>query len=149
MAVRGRDGPRRVEAERPELVGLVVAAGRVHLVDREERGASGALEDASDLLVLGREAGLAVDDEDDRVGLLGGHEGLRADRGLELVGGLARLDTAGVDEQEVDAVPVGVVVAAVARDAARLVHDGVGGLGDAVHERRLAHVRATDDSDDR
>ncbi len=127
---------------------LVVAIGRVHLVDREEGRLAGALEDAGDLLVVRREAGLAVDEEHDRVGLLGGHERLVADRRLELVDA-ARLDAAGVDEQEVDAVPVRVVVAAVAGDAARLVHDGVGLLGDAVDERGLADVRSADDGDDR
>ena len=36
VTVRRRDGPGLPEPERPELVDLVVAVGRVHLVDREE-----------------------------------------------------------------------------------------------------------------
>jgi len=66
---------------------------------------------------------------------------------LELIGA-AGLDPAGVDEEEVDPVPVGSMVAAVARDAACLVDDGLGSLRDSVDERRLAHVGAADDCDD-
>jgi len=90
----------------------------------------------------------AVDEEDDDLGLLGSHERLRADRGLELVD-VARLDTTGIDEHEVLAVPVGPVIAAIARHTTGLVDDGVRALGDAVHEGRLAHVGTADDCDDR
>ena len=58
------------------------------------------------------------------------------------------VDAAGVDERELATVPVGHVVAAVAGDAAALVHDGVGGLGDTIDERRLAHVRIAYDVDE-
>ncbi len=89
----------------------------------------------------------AVDEEDDDVGLLGGEQRLIADRRLEVVD-RAGLDAAGVDEHELDAVPVRAVIAAVARDAARLVNDGLGRLGDTVHERGLADVRSADHGDD-
>ncbi len=45
------------------------------------------------------------------------------------------LDAARVDEHELMAVPVGNMVAAVARDAAALMDDGVRGLCDAIDER--------------
>ena len=67
-------------------------------------------------------------------------ERLRADGALERVV-VAHLDAAGVDEREIDAVPVGLVVGAVARDAAHLVDDGLVGLGYAVDEGGLADVR--------
>ena len=72
-------------------------------------------------------------------------ERLVADGGGEHVVALHGLDAAGVDERELATVPVGHVIAAVAGDAAALVHDGVGGLGDTIDEGRLAHVRAADD----
>ena len=104
-------------------------------------------QDARDLLVLVGHAGGAVDDEDDDVGLLAGHERLLADARGEDVLGLSGLDAAGVDEGEVAAVPVGVVIRAVARDPARLVDDGVAAHRNAVDERGLSDVRAADHGD--
>src|SRR6185295_15640019 len=57
------------------------------------------------------------------------------------------VDTARVDQQEVLPVPVGEELLAIARHARCLVHDGLPGLGQAVDERRLAHVRVADDRD--
>ena len=85
--------------------------------------------------------------KDDDVCLLAGNEGLLADARGEDVLGLHRLDAAGVDKNEVTAVPVGVVVGTVSRDAARLVHDGVAAHRDAVHQCGLADVWTTDHSD--
>ena len=90
-----------------------------------------------------RDARLGVDDEDDDVGLVDGHDGLLANLGREGVVRLARLDATGVDEREVDTVPVGVVQRAVACDAHGLVHDGLGALGNTVNKGGLAHVGAT------
>ena len=147
VTVRRRDGPRLAQAEVPERVRLVFPTGRVHLVDGKEHRAVGALEHARDGLVLGGETRLAVHEEYDRVGLVGGDERLVLDGGLELVDG-AGLDAARVDEQEVLPVPVCAMVRTVARDATGLVHDGLGGLRDSIDERRLAHVRSADDGDD-
>ena len=58
------------------------------------------------------------------------------------------LDAAGIDELEIDAVPVGLMIGAVARDAAHLVDDGLVGLGYAVDEGGLADVRPSDHRDD-
>ncbi len=126
----------------------MLLGGVVLLVHHEEDGLGGLADDARDLLVLVRDAGGAVDDEDDDVGLLRGEDGLLADAGGKDVLGLDGLDAAGIDDDEVAAVPVGLVVAAVARDAAGLVDDGVAGDRDAVDERGLADVRAADDCDD-
>ena len=87
--------------------------------------------------------------EEDESGFLGGGQGLVADgRGEDIVA-LHGLDAARVHEHELATVPVGDMVAAVARDAAALVNDGIGRLRDAIDERRLAHVRAPDDRDNR
>ena len=58
---------------------------------------------------------------------------------------MSDLFSAGVDEHELDAGPIGPVVAAVSRDAALFVNDGVSSFRYAIDESRLAHVRATDD----
>ena len=143
VALRRGDGQRVAQAQRVELVGGYVLADRVALVHGEEHRPLRAPQDAGDGLVLLGDAGLGVHDEHDGVGLVDGHDRLLADLWREHVVGRGGLDAARVDQGEVDAVPGGVVGGAVARDALDLVHDGLGALGDAVHEGGLAHVGAT------
>ena len=147
MAVRGGDGERVAQAQLVEFPQLIELVGGVELVDREQHRLGGLAQDARDFLVVGVDAGLAVHDEDDHVGLVGRLERLRADGALELVLG-AHLNAAGVDQLELDAVPVSLVVRTVARDAAHLVHDSLVGLGDSIDERGFAHVRAANDRND-
>ena len=85
-------------------------------------------------------------DEEDEVGL--------GDRAARLLGDLLRqrrrvgdVDAAGVDEQEALAGPLADDLLAVARDAGRLVDDGLARAGQPVDERRLADVREADDGD--
>ena len=148
VAVRGRKRAGLAETEGVEVPDGLLVGGVVDLVGHEEGGLLGAAQDARDRLVLLGDAGGGVDHEDDGVRLLAGGLGLLADASSEGVVGLAGLDAAGVHQREVDAVPVGVVVAAVACDAARLVDDGVLLLGDAVDERGLADVGTADHGDD-
>ena len=89
------------------------------------------------------DAGGAVHHEDDDVSLLAGKKRLLADARGEDVLGLDGLDAARVDDHEVAAVPVGLVVGAVTGDAAALMDDGLAGDGDAVDERGLADVGAS------
>ena len=150
MAVQGRERRGLTDAERIKLPDVVVLAiGVVELVHQQKDRLVGALEHAGDRLVLLGDAGAAVDHKQDDGGFLGGGEGLVADgRGKDVIA-LERLDAARVDDGELAAVPIGRVIRAVARDAAGLVDDGVRGLGQAVDERGLAHVGASDDGDDR
>ena len=147
VAVDGAHGVRVAQAQAVELPQGAFVAGVVELVDRQEDGGLGALEHAGDALVFLGHAGAAVNEEDDGVGLVAGGESLRGDGLLEAVC-VADGDAAGVDEHEVGAVPVGLVVGAVAGDAAHLVHDGVCSLADAVDESGLAHVGAAHDGND-
>ena len=150
MTMQGRERRGLADAERIELPDAVVLAiGVVELVHQQKDRLVAALEHASDRLVLLGDAGAAVDHKQDDGGFLGGGEGLVADgRGKDVVA-LERLDTARVDDGELAAVPIGRVIRAVASNAAGLVDDGVRGLGQAVNERGLAHVGASDDGDDR
>ena len=150
MAVKGRKRRGLTDAERIELPDVVILAiGVVELVHQQKDRLVAALEHASDRLVLLGDAGAAVDHKQDDGGFLGGGEGLVANGRGEDVIALERLDAARVDDSELAAVPIGRVIRAVARDAAGLVDDGVRGLGQAVNERGLAHVGASDDGDDR
>ena len=149
MAVRRADGHGLAAAkgiEIPEVV--LLSGGVVLLVDAEEDRLVGLSDNAGDFLVLIGDAGGAIDDEDDDIGLLRGKNGLLANAGCKDVLRLDGLDAAGIDDHKIAAVPVGLVVAAVARDAAGLVDNGVAGKRDAVDERGLADVRAADNCDD-
>ena len=150
VAVQGRERRGLADTERIELPDAVVLAiGVVELVHQQKDRLVAALEHAGDRLVLLGDAGAAVDHKQDDGGFLGGGEGLVANGRGEDVIALERFDAARVDDGELAAVPIGRVVRAVARDAAGLVDDGVRGLGQAVNERGLAHVGASDDGDDR
>ena len=150
MAMQGRERRGLADAERIELPDAVVLAiGVVELVHQQKDRLVAALEHAGDRLVLLGNAGAAVDHKQDDGGFLGGGEGLVANGRGEDVIALERFDAARVDDGELAAVPIGRVVRAVARDAAGLMDDGVRGLGQAVNERGLAHVGASDDGDDR
>ena len=149
VAMQGRERRGLADAERIELPDAVVfAIGVVELVHQQKDRLVAALEHAGDRLVLLGDAGAAIDHKQDDGGFLGGGKGLVADgRGKDVIA-LERLDAARVDDGELAAVPIGRVVRAVARDATGLVDDGVRGLGQAVNERGLAHVGASDDGDD-
>ena len=147
MAVHGRDRPRIAQAQLVELPHLVHAVRGVQLVHHEEYGLGRLAQDARNGLVVGVDPGLAVHEEQDDVRLVRAGQRLIAYGALEGVV-VAHLDAAGVDELEVDAVPVGLMVGAVARDAAHLVDDGLVGLGYAVDEGGLADVRPSDHRDD-
>ena len=150
MAMQGRERRGLTDAERIELPDAVVLAiGVVELVHQQKDRLVAALEHAGDRLVLLGDAGAAVDHKQDDGGFLSGGERLVADGRGEDVVALERLDTARVDDGELAAVPIGRVIRAVARNAAGLMDDGVRGLGQAVNERGLAHVGASDDGDDR
>ena len=130
MAVQGRERCGLTDAERIELPDVVVLAIRiVELVHQQKDRLVGALEHAGDRLVLLGDAGAAVDYKQDDGSFLGGGERLVANGRSKDVVALERLDTARVDDGELAAVPIGRVIRAVARDAARLVDDGVRGLG--------------------
>ena len=113
-------------------------------------GTVAALQHPRDARVFFGDPGRDVDDKQHEVG--------RADRGLGLRGHLGRergrlggepgfarpQPTAGVDEHERAAVPLGNELAPVAGDARPLFHDRGALADDAVHERRLADVGASD-----
>ena len=94
----------------------------------------------------GPQPGARVDDEQRDLGV--GQRGARLvlDRDGERVV-VAEVDAAGVDQRERAAVPVGLELLAVARDARALVHDRLARLREPVDQRRLADVRVADDGD--
>ena len=145
-AVQRRDRERVAEAEAVQLERERRLRRVVDLVREQQDILLRLAQDLSELLVAGCDAGAGVDDEEHEVGL--------GDRGACLLRDLAGdrmwvddVDAAGVDQQEVEPVPLRDQLLAVARRALRLVHHRLTRRGEPVDERRLADVRETHDRD--
>ena len=141
------DRHRLAQPEVPQPVGLGLGALVVHLVRREYDGLAGLAQDPDDGLVVVGDPDPGVDHEQHRVGDVHRDLGLRADA----LGQPARVGVpaAGVDDGEGAAVPDGVVGDAVAGDAGDVLDHGLAAADDPVDQRRLAHVGAADDGQDR
>jgi hypothetical protein len=120
----------------------------VDLVGSEEKRLSGANQEAREFAVGTCDFGASVDDNDDGSGLVECDARLAEDfRGNEFL--VFGDDPARIDDAELVSAPLGVAVEAVARDA-RLVADyGAARSSEAIEERRLANVGASDDGDER
>ncbi len=131
-----------------ELGGDVLVAGPVGFVDDDEHRRLAAAQRLRQLGVAGAQAGAAVDDEQDRVGL--GHPdprlALHVGRQLALVG---EVDAAGVEQLEGDAVPLTGDALAIAGDSRLGVGDRLAPAGQPVDQRALADVGKADDGDGR
>lgn len=118
----------------------------VDFIDGEEERAVGFAEQANEFEVGSGELGASVDNHDDGSGFAERDAGLTINfRGDEIF--FLGEDTAGVDDAQVTAFPLGVAVEAVARDAGFVADDGAAGADDAVKERGLADVGAAYDGD--
>ena len=149
VAMRSGNGTRVAQAQAVELPqGLVFLIGVIELVHRKQHRFAALAQHAGHFDVVGRSARAAVDEENHDVGLVRAGKRLLANGFLERVL-VAHLDAAGIDEREVHAIPIGLMIRAVARDAAHLVNDGLVLAGNAVDKRGLAHVGATHNSNDR
>ena len=151
-SVHRRHRPRLAETEALERPHVGLAPFVVDLVDDDEHRLVRLVQHARDALVLLHETDGAVDHEEDHVGVDQRALGLTADHARERLAAFTRLGsepTTGVDDHELAAVPLGVELLAIARDARLLLDDRVATTDKAVDEGGLAHVRATDDGDDR
>ena len=146
-AVQGRDRHRLAEAEVPQAVGLGLGPLVVDLVGGEHDGLAGLAQDPDDGLVVVGDADPGVDDEQHGVGDVDRDLGLGADALGQAAG--VGVPAAGVDDGEGAAVPDRVVGDAVAGDARHVLDDGLAAADDPVDQRRLAHVGAADDGQDR
>ena len=125
---------------------LGLVAGVVDLVGDEEDRLAALAEQAHDVLVGRGGADHRVDDEQHDVAEVDRDLGLCGHRRVDAAG--VGLPAAGVDEREAARHPLGLVGHAVAGDTGGVFDDGLAAAEDAVHQRRLADVRAADDRDD-
>ena len=147
-AVRGGDRVCLLPAERVELRGIRLALGVVGLVDGDDDGLRRPPKQGRRLLVGRRQAGHGVDEEDDDVRLADREAGLLLDLQLDRVSRID-LETAGVDDHEPPAVPIGVAVHPVAGRPGAVLDDRLAPSDDPVEERRLPNVGPADDGDHR
>ena len=135
------------EAEGEELPPLVLAPIVVRLVGDDDDVMAAAAQPAGDRLVLVGHAHRRVDDEQHDVGPPHGRLDLPADLGVEVAA--TRHPTAGVDDPERDAEPLGLELLAVTGDAGTVLDDGRLLTDDPVEQRALADVGPAHDGDDR
>ena len=89
-----------------------------------------------------------VDHEHDDVGVARGGLGLRARALRDCIARIeVAFDSTGVDKRERAAVPFGQRIETVTRHTGRILDDGKPLTDQAVEQRALAHVGATDDRD--
>ena len=146
-AVKGGNGTRLAQAQLHEFPHGNIVGGVVEFVHRKKNRLLATAEDVGHRLVVGVDAGLAVNQEDDDVGLVGSGKRLSGDGALEGIVA-AHLDTTGIDDFEGTAVPVGFMIRTIARYAAHLVDNSFVIFRKAVHQGGFAHVRATNNGHD-
>src|SRR5579862_2386429 len=131
-----------------ELVNNVRLLFRVSFVDREEQRTSRLAQQSNQLKVGPGERGAAIHDHDDGGGFIERDARLTKNfRWDEIL--VFRNDAAGVDDAEIAPAPLGVAIEAVASDAGLVANDGATRTHNAVEQRGLAHVGATDDGEQR
>jgi hypothetical protein len=149
-----RDGDRVPEPQLVELDRGVAAGQTIGFVRDQNRRFVGSPQHVGDFMVARVDATARVDHEHDNVGLADGDVGLLA----RVVGNLGErsgfdflivLQSAGVDQGELDSAPVRRAVDAVASRSRLVFDDGAPFADQAVEQRGLADVRPADDCDDR
>ena len=147
LSVRRRDRVRRAEAELVDLAQQRRFGHAFGLVGSDQNLLPRAAQVTRDVVVVGRDAGAQIDDEDDRVGLGDGLLGLARHLAHD-AGRVLGLEAAGIDDDELVPADLRVAVVAIARQAGEVGDDRVARLGQAIEERRLADVRPADQGDD-
>ena len=141
------DGSRVAHAELVELRSVEFPVVVVYLVDRQHNGLVGCSQPVGGYRVGGGHTVSHIGHQYDHVGVGHGHFCLLLHLGPN---GPFRVcfQPAGVQQNESTAFPVGVCHQTVAGRSGNVGHDGMPPSDDAVEERRLAHVGATDYGDD-
>ena len=146
-AVQRAHHHRLAEAEPGELPGVGLAPVRVDLVRDDNHLLAVPAHELGNNGVVPGDARRRVDHEEHEVGGPEGAERLLGHLHVELVATFEH--SPGVDDEKRAPVPVALELEAVPRDAGLGLDDRDLPAREAVHERRLADVRAPDDGDDR
>jgi len=118
----------------------------VDFIDGDDERLAGGAQEARQLFIERGEAGLAVHYQNEQGGLLNGDVGLTQDF-LGDKRAVVGDEAAGIHDFQGAAAPFGFAVDAVAGDAGLVGDDGAARAGEAIEERGLAHVGASDDDE--
>ena len=120
-----------------QLLPLLHALG---LVGRENGGLAETAQVVGNVMVLRRQALARIDHEDHDIGF--GHRllCLTCHFTEDAAGSGIRLETAGIDDDELAAALATIAIMAITRQAGKIGHDGIARLGHAVKQGGLAHV---------
>ena len=146
-AVKGRDREGLAQPQVPQGGGVPLLGRGVDLVGGQHHRLAAAAQHPHHAGVGLGDADLGVDDQQDGIGHLHGDLGLGGHGGVEA--GHVHLPSAGVDDGEAAPGPLRGVGDPVARDTGGVLDDGLATAQDPVDQRRLAHVGAADDGQDR
>ena len=142
-SVQGGNGIGLAQAKAPQVGCVGLLQGRVHLVSGQDDRLLLGAQHLHDALVRGGDTDGRIEDEDDSVSQINGDLCLLGDGTIQTLD--VDLPAAGVDEREVTTRPFGGVRDAIAGDARRILYDRLTASKDAVDQRGLADVGATDD----
>ena len=146
LIVRGGDRQRLAEPELVEIGHGDIAIEALGLVDREHDRLAAAAREIRRELILRRDAGAAVHDHDQSVGLGDGPLGLFDHQALDLAGVLDQ--SAGIDHDARNVGAARISVLPVAREAGEVRDQCVAGARHRIEQGRFAHVGPADQRDD-
>ena len=144
-AVLGSDG-KNGSADAMENAGAGFLGHGVDFIDGDDERLAGGTQEARQLFIERSEARLAVHDQNEQGGFLDGDMGLAEDF-LGDQRAVVGDEAAGIHDFQGAAAPLGFAIDAVARDAGLVGDDGAARAGEAIEERGLAHIGASDDDE--
>ena len=130
-------------AERMKWRGIRFLRRRIHFIDSQHKRFAGAAQKPRQFFVERRETRLAVHNKNQQRRFFDGHLRL-TENFLRDEPFLVGKDAAGVHDFQRLAAPFRFAIDAVARDARLIGDDGAPRAGQAIEQRGLAHVRASD-----
>ncbi|MNV73151.1 hypothetical protein D3C71_1662830 [compost metagenome] len=142
----GRHREHLAQAELVELGQLHALDHAFGLVGHQHAGLGEPAQVVGDVMVLRRDTGARIDDEDDHVGL--GHGLLRLLGHLAVdAGGGIGLEAPGIDDDVFVLALLAIAVVAVTREPGEVRHDRVAGLRQAVEQRGFTDIRTPHEGD--
>ena len=112
-------------------------------VPHEDAGLAQLAQILGDFVVLGTDSCTGIDHKHDHIGLRNGLPRLFRHLHVDALAGI-RLETSGVHHDEFPGTELPVAVVPITSEPREISHDGVTRLGEAVEERGLAHIGASD-----
>ena len=143
LPVRGRDRMHFTQPQLEEFRQLGTVLHAFGLVGHQDANLAKTPQITRNFVVLGRDTFTRVHHEQHHIGLRHGLPGLFSHLLDNAAAGVG-LEATSVDGDKFVLAVFAVAIMPVARKAGEVGHDGIAGPGQAIEQRRLAHVGATD-----